>query len=105
MDPSVAVQPPANRLAFRWSVGTLASAVSRKPNQMRSHLLARKLHSLPGKDEVRMPAQRNISRIVTPGPAVAGCQKVGHSFVEIIQADDFINTDPFIRLTYDRMEI
>jgi redox-sensitive bicupin YhaK (pirin superfamily) len=52
-----------------------------------------------------MPIQRNISRIVTPGPAVAGCQKVGHSFIEVIQADDFINSDPFIRLTDDRMEI
>jgi transcriptional regulator with GAF, ATPase, and Fis domain len=52
-----------------------------------------------------MPVQRSISRIVTPGPAVAGCQKVGHSFIEVIQADDFINSDPFIRLTDDRMEI
>src|SRR5690349_2016609 len=55
--------------------------------------------------EVFMPIQRNISRIVTPGPAVAGCQKVGHTFVEVIQADDFINSDPFIRLTDDRLEI
>jgi redox-sensitive bicupin YhaK (pirin superfamily) len=30
---------------------------------------------------------------------------VGHSFIEVIQADDFINADPFIRLTHDRMEI
>ena len=52
-----------------------------------------------------MPIQRSISRIVTPGRAVAGCQKVGHSFIEVIQADDFINSDPFIRLTDDRMEI
>ena len=51
-----------------------------------------------------MPVQRSISRIVTPGPAVAGCQKVGHSFIEVIQADDFIDTDPFIRLTDDRLE-
>jgi hypothetical protein len=58
-----------------------------------------------GKTEVRMPGQRSISRIVTPGPAVAGCRKVGHSFIEVIQADDFINTDPFIRLTDDRMEL
>jgi redox-sensitive bicupin YhaK (pirin superfamily) len=28
---------------------------------------------------------------------------VGHTFNEIIQADDFINTDPFICLTHDRM--
>ena len=52
-----------------------------------------------------MPLQRSISRIVTPGLAVAGCQKVGHSFIVVIRADDFINTDPFIRLTHDRMEI
>jgi choline dehydrogenase-like flavoprotein len=52
-----------------------------------------------------MPVQRSISRIVTPGPAIAGCRKVGHSFIEVIQADDFIDTDPFIRLTDDRMEI
>ena len=52
-----------------------------------------------------MPLQRSISRIVTPGPAVDGCPKVGHSFIEVIQADDFINSDPFIRLTDDRMEI
>ena len=52
-----------------------------------------------------MPLQRSISRIVTPGPAIAGCQKVGHSSIEVIQADDFINTDPFIRLTDDRIEI
>jgi redox-sensitive bicupin YhaK (pirin superfamily) len=52
-----------------------------------------------------MPLQRSISRIVTPGPAVSGCQKVGHSFIEVIPADDFINADPFIRLTDDRMEI
>jgi redox-sensitive bicupin YhaK (pirin superfamily) len=52
-----------------------------------------------------MPLQRSISRIVRTAPAVAGCQKVGHSFIEVIQADDFINTDPFIRLTHDRMEV
>jgi hypothetical protein len=52
-----------------------------------------------------MPVQRSISRVVTPGPAVAGCPKVGHSFTEVIQADNFISTDPFIRLTHDRMEI
>jgi len=46
-----------------------------------------------GKKEVRMPIQRSISRIVTPGPPASGCQKVGHSFIEVIQADDFINTD------------
>jgi quercetin 2,3-dioxygenase len=56
------------------------------------------------KTEVHMPLQRSISRIVTPGPAVAGCQKVRHSFIEVIQADDFIDTDPFIRLTDDRLE-
>lgn len=52
-----------------------------------------------------MPLQRSISRIVTPGPPIAGCPKLKHSFIEVIQADDFINTDPFIRLTDDRMEI
>jgi quercetin 2,3-dioxygenase len=52
-----------------------------------------------------MGVQRNVSRIVTPGPAVAGCQKVGHSFIEVIQAGDFMNTDPFIRLSHDRMEV
>jgi quercetin 2,3-dioxygenase len=52
-----------------------------------------------------MPVQRRISRIVTPGHAVAGCPKLGHSFIEVIQADDFLNTDPFIRLTDDRIEI
>jgi redox-sensitive bicupin YhaK (pirin superfamily) len=52
-----------------------------------------------------MPIQRSISRIVTPGPAVAGCQKVGHTFIEVIQADDFINSDPFICLTDDRLAI
>jgi quercetin 2,3-dioxygenase len=52
-----------------------------------------------------MPIQRSISRIVTPGPAVEGCAKLHHSFIEVIQADDFINTDPFIRLTDDRLEI
>jgi redox-sensitive bicupin YhaK (pirin superfamily) len=52
-----------------------------------------------------MPLQRSISRIVRPGPAVAGCQKAGHSFIEVIQADDYINSDPFIRLTDDRLEI
>jgi redox-sensitive bicupin YhaK (pirin superfamily) len=56
------------------------------------------------KTEVHMPLQRSISRIVTPDPAVTGCQKVGHSFIEVIQADDFIDTDPFIRLTDDRLE-
>jgi redox-sensitive bicupin YhaK (pirin superfamily) len=62
--------------------------------------------ALPGpQTEVRMPVQRSISRIGTPGPAVAGCPKVGHSFIEIIQPEDFINSDPFIRLTDDRMEI
>jgi redox-sensitive bicupin YhaK (pirin superfamily) len=52
-----------------------------------------------------MPIQRSICRILTPGPAVAGCRKVGHTFIEVIQADDFINADPFIRLTDDRLEI
>jgi redox-sensitive bicupin YhaK (pirin superfamily) len=52
-----------------------------------------------------MPLQRSISRIVTPSPAVAGCPKLGHSFIEVISPDDFINSDPFIRLTEDRMEI
>ncbi len=52
-----------------------------------------------------MPIERGISRIMTPGPVVAGCQKVGHSFIEVIQANDFMNSDPFIRLTDDRMEI
>jgi quercetin 2,3-dioxygenase len=52
-----------------------------------------------------MPLQRSISRIVTPGPGVSGCPKVGHSFIEVIQVDDFIDNDPFIRLTDDRMEI
>lgn len=51
-----------------------------------------------------MPIQRTISRIVTPGPAAVGCRKVGHTFIEVIQADDFINADPFIRLTDDRLE-
>jgi len=55
--------------------------------------------------EVRMPIQRSISRVVTPGPPVAGCRKVGHTFIEVIKADDFINADPFIRLTDDRLEI
>jgi redox-sensitive bicupin YhaK (pirin superfamily) len=58
-----------------------------------------------GQTEVRMPLQRSISRIVTPGPAIVGCQKLGHSFIEIIPANDFSDTDPFIRLTRDRMEI
>ena len=39
-----------------------------------------------------MPIQRSISRIVTPGPAVEGCAKLHHSFIEVIQTDDFINT-------------
>ena len=51
-----------------------------------------------------MPIQRSISRIATPGPAVVGCQKLGHTFIEVIQADDFINADPFIRLTDDRLD-
>jgi hypothetical protein len=46
------------------------------------------------KTEVHTPLQRSISRIVTPGPAIAGCQKVGHSSIEVIQADDFNKTDP-----------
>src|SRR6478752_3788574 len=29
----------------------------------------------------------------------------GRSFIEVIQVDDFIDNDPFIRLTDDRMEI
>jgi len=66
--------------------------------------LARKLR-FGNETEVHMPLQRSISRIVTPGPAVAGCPKVGHSFIEVIQADDFIDNDPFIHLTDDRMEI
>ena len=52
-----------------------------------------------------MPIQRSISRVVRPGPPVAGCRKVGHTFIEVIQADDFINADPFVRLTDDRLEI
>ena len=44
------------------------------------------MHRFHNLVEVRMPVQRSISRIVTPGPAVAGCQKVGHSFIEVIQA-------------------
>ncbi len=52
-----------------------------------------------------MPIQRSISRIVTPGPAVAGCQKVGHTFIELIQPDDFVDSDPFICLTDDRLAI
>jgi hypothetical protein len=52
-----------------------------------------------------MPIQRSISRVVTPGPPVAGCRKVGHTFIEVIHADDFISADPFIRLTDDRLEI
>lgn len=55
--------------------------------------------------EVRMPIERSISRIMTPGPAVGGCPKVGHRFIEVFQADDFMEADPFIRLTDDRMEI
>lgn len=51
-----------------------------------------------------MPVERSISRIVTPGPAIAGCRKVGHSFIEVIHPDDFIDTDPFIRFTEDRMQ-
>jgi len=51
-----------------------------------------------------MPMQRSISRIVTPGPAIPGCRHVGHSFIEVIRPDDFIDTDPFVRLTDDRLE-
>ena len=51
-----------------------------------------------------MPMQRSISRIVTPGPAIPGCRHVGHSFIEVIRPDDFIGTDPFVRLTDDRLE-
>ena len=85
-------------------MSTFVSAVPRNTYRCVRVRLARKLR-FGNETEVHMPLQRSISRIVTPGPAVAGCQKVGHSFIEVIPADDFINSDPFIRLTDDRMEI